>query len=230
MSTPKYTRNALEKIWNVLQEIEEKRQLGSESDEIQIPKYPWGNNTSDWNGYYQERKVILPKLVSLGAIKDLREGEEGAWQFWGFHIGDRYFDVFSEYEEKYKKTAKNYEQAKQTEKVKIKDPVYKLRYSEKTREILINNFLLAKPDFDRENERVFTYVYRNPNKRISVKEIERHYNTKLVKSLHKILENLGFTGEFKKAFFDVSSKSIRFRNPVTKEDLEELGIRYLKLK
>jgi len=227
---PKYSRKALEKIWDVLQEIEEKRQLRPEGDEIQIPKYPYGSNLSNWDDYHQERKAILPKLVSLGAIKDLREGKEGAWQFWGFHIGNRYFDVFSEHEEEYKKIVKDYEQAKQMKKIKIKNPVYEVKYSEKTREILINNFLIAKPDFFRENEVVFTYIYKHPNERLSKDRIEKENGIKLTKTLPKILENLGFTGETRKAFFDVSSKGALFRNPVTRKDLDELGIKYLRLK
>jgi len=228
---PKYTRKALEKIWDILQEIEEKRQLlGSDDDPIRLPCYLSGSID---NEQYEIKRSILGKLSCLDAIIQLHKGttnrKEGNYLYWSFYIGDKYFEIFSEYEEEYKKIAKAYQQSKQMEEVKIKNPVYKITYSDKTRKILVNNFLLAKPDFFRENEVVFTYVYNNPNRRISLEEIKEKTRYKITKSLPKILENLGFTGQLRKAFFDVSSKGIRLRNPVTKKDLKELGIKNLSL-
>lgn len=115
------------------------------------------------------------------------------------------------------------------EDIQIIDPIYQVKYSEKTREILINNFLLAKPDFDSENERVFDFLFANPGTKFSVNDIEKHLGEPLGKSLHKIVENLGFTKELKAAFFSVSATSIQFRNPVTKADLEKAGLRYFRL-
>lgn len=100
----------------------------------------------------------------------------------------------------------------------------------KAREIQIDDeILISRPDFDSENERIFTYVYENPNRRISKTEIEDHYREPITKSLNKVVENLGFTGDLRKVFFDVSKNSIRFKNPVTKQELEQFGITSLEI-
>ncbi len=88
------------------------------------------------------------------------------------------------------------------------------------REILLNNaYQIAKPDFDRENERVFGYLYDHPNAKFTKEQIESELREKLVKPLHKIVENLGFTHALKKAFFSVSQDTIQFRNPINGRDL-----------
>lgn len=44
-----------------------------------------------------------------------------------------------------------------------------ISYSEHNRQIILNGFfLLAKPEFSSENEQVFYYLYRNPNKIITL--------------------------------------------------------------
>ena len=106
--------------------------------------------------------------------------------------------------------------------------VYEVKYTQ-AREILINEFLLANLDFNSENDNVFDYLYKNPNKIVGVAELEKRLGgTSLKKSLHKIVENLGFVREIKRAFFDISKHSIRFRNPLTSKELEELGIPRLR--
>lgn len=108
--------------------------------------------------------------------------------------------------------------------------VYQISYTT-AREILLDNkYQLAKPDFDSENDVVFDYLYKNPNKKITRDEIEEQLKIELKKSLHKIVENLGFKGELKKVFFDVSKNSIQFNNPITRECLKSLGINRIKLK
>lgn len=225
---PKYTKKALEKIWNILQEIEEKRQVGSENAPIRIPTYPTDATGAQGTQEYEDRKAILEKLQTQEAISGFHKGEVGAYYYWSFSIGSKYQVVFNEYENLYQNAAQEYQQSKPAEETDAKNPIYKVSYSEKTREITINNFLLANPDFDSENERVFTYIYKNQNKKIDLKELQQNTG-KLTKNLHKIVENLGFVGNLRKAFFDVSKTGIRFRNPITNKDLEELGIKHLKL-
>ena len=106
--------------------------------------------------------------------------------------------------------------------------VYEVKFTP-AREILINGFLLTRLDFDSENDNVFKHLYEHPNQTISVAELEKRLGgTPLKKSLHKIVENLGFVREIKRAFFDISKDSIRFRNPLTSKELEELGISRLR--
>lgn len=107
--------------------------------------------------------------------------------------------------------------------------IYEITYAP-SREILLNQtFQLAKPDFDSENDLVFSFLYKHPNKKHTLKEIEVGIGSELGKTLHKIVENLGFKGDLRKIFFDVSGTSICFKNPVTKADLEKMGINRIKL-
>lgn len=110
--------------------------------------------------------------------------------------------------------------AKSKQKVVPKpEAVYRITLTS-ARELLLNdNFRIARPDFERENEQVFNYLYNHPNEKVTKKQLEEELRIDLVKSLHKIVENLGFTGALKKAFFNVSKNSIEFRNPVTSKDL-----------
>jgi len=226
-STAKYDRKALEKIWNILQEIEEKKQLGIEDSQIRIPFYIFTKNTQEDDRVFEERKTVLEKLKSLEALTNLHKVDAGDY-FWAFSLTDKYNSIFNDFESQYKKVAEDYQEKHQKELAKVDDIIYEVKYSE-TREIFINNFLLAKPDFNRENEIVFSYVYSRPNQRISKLKIEKESKTRLLKNLPKIVENLGFTGD-RKIFFDVSSEGILFRNPITKQKLEELGKKFLKLK
>ena len=104
--------------------------------------------------------------------------------------------------------------------------VLKIIYTQ-TREIVLNDiFLIGKPDFNGENDLVFSYLYKKPNKPLTIKEIETAVRGPLQKSFHKIIENLGFRGDLKKVFFSVSKDSIQFNNPVTKK---QIGMDYIKL-
>ncbi|MDD5432501.1 MAG: hypothetical protein PHO70_05900 [Candidatus Omnitrophica bacterium] len=107
--------------------------------------------------------------------------------------------------------------------------VYEIKYTENG-EIFLNNFLFAKVQFNGENEAVFSYLFKHPNKRITKAEFKEKAGYSVGKPLHKIVENLGFTGNLRKAFFNVSEQAILFRNPLTKKELEKLNIPQLKLK
>lgn len=105
---------------------------------------------------------------------------------------------------------------------------YKITFTSKREIVLNDNFLLSKLDFDSENEVVFGVLYANPNKKHTVEQLEKATGRKLTKTLHKIVENLGFTGDLKTLFIDTSKNSIRFRNPITTNELNELGITHIK--
>lgn len=97
-------------------------------------------------------------------------------------------------------------------------------------EILLNDLIvLSKPNLSSENAEVFTYLIENPNKTIPKKEIEERIRRSIGKDLHKIVENLGFAGDLRKAFFSVSKDAIFFRNPIRKADFDQLGILPLKI-
>jgi len=81
-------------------------------------------------------------------------------------------------------------------------------------DILINNKLISNPNFDGENDLVFSYLFSNPNKKFTRMQIETSVKPKPKKTFNKIIENLGFTKDLRKLFFNVSKKSIKFNNPV----------------
>ena len=177
-------------------------------------------------------KIIKPgdRLRKAGSKYGLNEPEDGCW-----HIKLR--SAFNDYyhkiqqEPQYQEFIGKKPQIDQKDKVQISpsEIIYEITYSE-GREILINGqFILGKPDFERENDLVFDYLINNPNKIITKEEIEKAIGSSLTKSLHKIVENLGFRGEIKKVFIDVSKVSIRFRNPITRSTLDNLGINKIKL-
>jgi hypothetical protein len=112
----------------------------------------------------------------------------------------------------------------------LKSDNLRISYSEHSREIILNDlFLISKPDFDSENERVFDYLYKNPNRTIGKGEIIEDLKISLTKDFNKIVENLKFKKDLRKAFFDISQDSIKFYNPVSKERLAGLGIKNIPI-
>jgi len=109
------------------------------------------------------------------------------------------------------------------------DVVYEVKFTAK-REILVNDFLLTQLEFNSENDNVFKYLYEHSNRVIGLKELEKQLGgNPLKKSLHKIVENLGFARELKDAFFGISKTSILFRNPLARKELDSLGISKIRL-
>lgn len=107
--------------------------------------------------------------------------------------------------------------------------IYQIKYGADQKIILNNLFELSKPNFDSENANVFELLYNNPNKKYTVKEIETSLGENLTKNLSKIIENLGFTRDLKKVFFQVSKTSVIFYNPISKKRLDSLDMKNIKL-
>lgn len=109
------------------------------------------------------------------------------------------------------------------------DVVYEIKLTT-SREILLNNLVLARPEFGSENEIVFRYLFDNPNRTVTLDELQKRMGDQPIKkTLHKIVENLGFQGDLKDAFFSVAKDSILFRNPIRKEDMKKLGKDWLRI-
>jgi len=112
---------------------------------------------------------------------------------------------------------------------KADETAYQISFS-MNNEILLNDLVvLAKPNLNSENTDIFSYLVKNPNKKVTKKEIEQHLGHSIGKDLHKIVENWGFTGDLRKAFFNVSKDVILFRNPLTRADLAGLSIPLLRI-
>jgi hypothetical protein len=98
------------------------------------------------------------------------------------------------------------------------DVLYKITYSEHTREIKINNVVLARLQSDSKNVNFFEYVYSHQNQQIAITAIEEHTAYKLADNVHDMLRDLGFKGNIRKIFFPIATKTkVMFVNPITKE-------------
>lgn len=98
----------------------------------------------------------------------------------------------------------------------------------KKRHIIINDrYLLKKMQFYRNNEICFDYIFKRPKEDITRSAIKNDIQQEI--DPNKFVNNLGFTGELRKCFFDISKNTLRFINPLTRNDLEERGINIDKL-
>lgn len=98
------------------------------------------------------------------------------------------------------------------------DVLYRVTYSDHTREVKLNNIVLTKTDFDSENDNCFSYIYANPNRPIGLEELGEALKDKIKKRLAHIVRDLGFTKELKDIFFPVVTKTnVTFINPITKQ-------------
>ncbi len=110
-----------------------------------------------------------------------------------------------------------------------KSSPYTITYST-NRDIILNGLMvLSRPTFNGENDLVFSYLFKNPGKSFSKKEIEEAISQKIAKDFHKIVENLGFKGDLAKMFFSISKNDVMFRNQVSSDDLVRMGISLVHL-
>lgn len=108
--------------------------------------------------------------------------------------------------------------------------VYWLDYSEKNRKLILNNCLLiAKTNLNSTNDNFLSYIFKNPNRKISLTEVQDKGRVEIKRDFHKILDDLNFKGSARKLFFDVSKTTITFHNPVSKKQMQEAGIELLQL-
>lgn len=102
---------------------------------------------------------------------------------------------------------------------------YFVSINDKTHEVLINDsFRVSKPHFNSPNHQFIEYVLTRPNSTITREDVlaAKLDTTQQFKGM---IDDLGFEGELKKAFFpQVSNKAIEFRNHLTDEDVKRFGI------
>ena len=133
--------------------------------------------------------------------------------------------------EQFKQGLTGHQESVETKSHLKKRILYEITFNAMRGEILLNGKTrLSKPNLGSENEAVIQYLITNPNKKITKREIESKMETKIGKDFHKIVENLGFTGNLRKTFFKTSASHIIFRNPITENAFKELGIPALKVK
>jgi hypothetical protein len=95
--------------------------------------------------------------------------------------------------------------------------------------VLVNHALakqrgLARPNFDSTNDNAFSVLFDHPGRKFSLNELKEAASEPTLADLHKLVENLNFTGPLKHLFFRVSKRAIQFERVVTYAELEALGI------
>lgn len=78
---------------------------------------------------------------------------------------------------------------------------------------------LGKPQFGRDGEAIWSFLYENANKTFTYRELEEQTKTKITERIDKTIERWGFYKGLRSSFFDISNakgkESVRFKNPVT---------------
>ena len=91
------------------------------------------------------------------------------------------------------------------------------------RNIRLNGkILLSKPQFGRDNESIFKWLYDNPNTIYKKQELEEQLGIVISDKFQKITDRWGFRAGLKDTFFDIhedtinpEKSTIKFKNPVT---------------
>ena len=108
---------------------------------------------------------------------------------------------------------------------------FELTLSLKDTAVYLNDiFLITNTKFGFENYEIIKYLIENPNRLVTRDELIENTELESVnKSFTKIVENLKFKGDLRKAFFKVKKTGIILYNPVTKAKLDELGLSSINL-
>lgn len=192
-------------------------------DEIaDLLKYSVSNEPIELDPIYtieqQRMDAILRKLESEEKIKVLRYANDDAWR----QTMDPYINpvnylleiVDSSF---FSGSDKDRANLRHTEGVVNIEDIERINYHiiyTEDRRVMLNGLIeLARTNFNGENDLIFSFLYKNPNKTYSREDLENACKTKFTKAFNKVVENLGFYRGLKKAFFDVSKNSIRFNNP-----------------
>jgi hypothetical protein len=226
----KEIKSVKEKIIIFLNEVEEIRQITLGGKVIMMPYDQLEERGLDQNFVH----TFMNKLHGdLNVIRIISLGTP----FSGFMVAGQYsdpnkhyhiFELKDGFDSYYKQTIAEFANnpIAKNHGAEVAAAGLKIKYSEHSREILLNDFfLISKPDFDSENEQVFHYLYKHPNRPVERGEIMENLKISITKDFDKIIENLKFKKDLRKAFFEISKDSIKFYNPVSKERLQDLGIK-----
>lgn len=96
-------------------------------------------------------------------------------------------------------------------------------------EIKLNNKTLSRPNAYSINSDLFAHLYKHPDKLFKKSELKDSNDNPIKKDLHKILNELGFTKDYKKVFFSATKDKILFRKNITRADFEKMKIPPLKV-
>lgn len=98
-----------------------------------------------------------------------------------------------------------------------------------------NQRVLARPNFDSENENVISFLVENPDKFFTRDALQKALSKSegsevfIKKPFRKIAEHLGFKGNLLKLFFKSGKTGVCLHTKITRKDLDELGIKFLPI-
>ncbi|NCA93637.1 MAG: hypothetical protein EOM84_00500 [Sphingobacteriia bacterium] len=107
-----------------------------------------------------------------------------------------------------------------------------LEYNEKTREIKINNILLARPNFNSPNHSLFEFLYERNEQLLNKKEILSTLKLK-PKEFGTFLNEINIKGTIRKYIVSLSKKNVQLHKKVSitdKNDINEIKKELQKLK
>ncbi len=95
-------------------------------------------------------------------------------------------------------------------------PIFDLRldYNEKTREIKINNILIARPDFESSNDSIIAFLFENDGKVFLKSELKEELKRE-IKPFNNFLNDIKIKGALRKYLFNVAKQKIRLIKQVT---------------
>lgn len=102
--------------------------------------------------------------------------------------------------------------------------VSEIKYDQMSREVRIisgnEDRLIITPKYDSQQEKLIRYLYKRPNRDVSLGELKKKVGLNAGANLSKIVARLNFTGEDRKLFFNVSKNTIRLTNPIRRKHIQ----------
>lgn len=97
-----------------------------------------------------------------------------------------------------------------------------LDYNVMTRDIKLNNVLVARPNFDSPNHSIFEFLYQNESKIFTKKDLENALKMGKLKDFNVFLNEINLKGIIRKYLFVISKNKIGFRNKVEVIDKNDI--------
>lgn len=95
--------------------------------------------------------------------------------------------------------------------------------------VLINHVtgqrrIVARPHFNSTNDNAFQALFEHAGHKLALSELRDAARDQTIDDLHKLVENLNFTGTLKQLFFRISRKAIKFERAITVGQLAVVGM------
>jgi len=216
-----------EKRWDVLEAIWESYNSADKKNEVYVfVKYLKTNEKT----FYQVND-IMEIFKNKGCFD--RYGTPGTWFDDSYYVIhniniEKLEEVYKETKSIYEKFTESYKERQENIKKSKEEKLYFITY--KGRQIMLNDkYLIKKLQFCRKNELFFEYIFNNSKKKIQLDEIKKVTKAESKVDFNKFVNEIGFKGELRKCFFEVSKTIIKFTNSLTQKDLEERNVNITEL-